>query len=111
MVQAVSECHAGNLYAQLIGHGEVRDALASRRVFLRKVDLALVAVLGAPQAHAALQGAQHTVVPLTGLATLQFFEQGHGIEPGIGLQQRDDLAVPHRTERILSGAPVALWAL
>jgi hypothetical protein len=62
-------------------------------VFLRKVDLTLSAELGTPQAHAALQGAQHAAIPLAGVAALQFFEQGDSVESGIRLQQRDDLVL------------------
>ena len=74
------------LCVELIGHGEVRNALASWGVLLRKVDLPLDAKLGPPQPYAALQGPQHAGVPLAGVAALEFFEKGDGIEPGIGLQ-------------------------
>jgi len=58
-----------------------------------------------------MQSAQHAGVPLAGTATLELFEQGDGVKPGIGLQQRDDLAVPVRTQWTFSGAPTALGAL
>ena len=99
------ERHAGNLHVQLISCGEVRDALASWGVFLGKVDLPLDAKLGPLQTDALLQRAQHTAVLLTGVAALEFFEQGDGIEPGIGLQQRDHFTVPNRTQWFFSGAP------
>src|SRR5665647_2699727 len=111
LIQAVSKHHAGNLHVQFIRYGEVRDALAPRWVFLRKVDLPLDSKLGPPQAYAPLQGPEHAGVPLTGITALEFFEQGDGVEPGIGLQQRDDLAVPNRTQRVFSGTPVPLGAL
>ena len=111
LVQAVRERHARNLHVQLISHGEVRDALASWGVLLRKVDLPLDAKLGPLQTDALLQRAQHTAVLLTGVAALEFFEQGDGVEPGIGLQQWDDLAVPNRTQRVFSGAPVPRGSL
>ena len=85
MVQAVRKDCARNLHVELVCHGEVGDALAPWRVFLGEVDLPLNSILGTPQAYAALQRAQHTAVPLTGVAALEFFEQGDGIEPGIGL--------------------------
>ena len=107
----MSKRHAGNLHFQLISHGEVQDAMASWRVFPGKVDLPLDAKLGPPKADAALQRAQHTAVPLAGIAALEFFEQGDGVEPGIGLQQWHDLAVLNRTQRVFSGTPssVARW--
>ena len=111
LVQAVSKHHAGNLHVQFIGHREVRDALAAWWMLLCKVDLALAAEPGTPQAYAPLQGAQHAGVPLTGVAALEFFEQGDGVESGIGLQQRDDLAVPDRFQRVFSGAPVSCGTL
>ena len=111
LVHAVSKHHAGNLHFQFISHGEVRDALASRWEFLGKVDLPLGSKLGTPQAHASLQSPQRACVPLAGIAALEFFEQGDGVEPGIGLQQWDDLAVPNRTQRVLSDAPVPLGTL
>lgn len=52
-------------HIQFIGHREVREALASRWVFLRKVDFPLAAKLGTPQAYAPLQGALHAAVALT----------------------------------------------
>ena len=42
-----------------------------------------------------------------GLAALEFFEQGNSVEPGIDLQQWDDLAVPDRAQWVFSGAPVS----
>lgn len=111
LVQAVGKRRAGNLHVQFISHGEVRDALASRWVFLRKVDLPLDSKLGTPQAYAALQGPQHTAVPLTRIAALEFFKQRDGVESGISLQQRNDLAVPDRAQRVFSGTPVPLWVL
>ena len=111
LVQAVSKRHASNLHVEFVCHGEVRYALASRRVFLRKVDLPFGSKLGTPQMDTALQGAQHACIPLAGIAALEFFEQGDGVEPGIGLQQRNDFAIPDRTERVFSGSPVPCWSL
>ena len=85
LVQAVSKNCARNLHVELVCHGEVRNTLAPWRVFLGEVDLPLLPKLGAPQAYAALQGPQHAGVPPAGVATLEFFEQGDGVEPGIGL--------------------------
>lgn len=82
-----------------------------RWIFLRKVDFTLTAELGRPQAHATLQGAQHAAIPLGGVVASQFFEQGDGVESGIRLQQRDDLAIPHRTQGDFPGAPVSHRAL
>jgi hypothetical protein len=108
---AVSKHHANNLHVQLTRHREVRDTLASWRVLLGEIDLALSTKLGTPQAHAALHGAQHAGVPLAGIAALEFFEQSDSVESGIGWQPGDDLAGPNRTQRVFSGAPVALGAL
>jgi len=69
--------------------------------------LPLDARLGTPQAYAPLLGAQHAGVPLAGVAALEFFKQGDGVEPGVGLQQRDDFTVPNRTQWVGSGAPIA----
>ena len=106
LVQAVGKHHAANLHLQIIGHREVSEAQASWRMFLRKVDLPLIAEPGTPQAYAQLQGAQHAAVPLAGIATLQLFEQGDGVESGVGLQQGFDLTVPDRFKGVLAGAPV-----
>ena len=80
-------------------------------MFLGKVDLPLGSELGTLQAHASLQGRQRACVPLAGIAALEFFEQGDGVEPGIGLKQRDNLAVPNRTQRVFSGTLVLLGTL
>lgn len=48
-----------NLHIQAIGNGEVRQTLASWRMFLGIVDLTLGTELGTPQARAPLQGTQH----------------------------------------------------
>ena len=83
LVQAVRKCRSIYLNAEVIKHREVRQALATWRVLLGEVDLAFGAEPGTPLAHAALQGAQHAAAPLTGIAALQLFEQGHGVEPDI----------------------------
>jgi len=94
---------AFNLYLERIGHREVQQTLSPRRGFLGEVDVGLGAELGAPQAH--------TAIPQARVAAFQFFEQGDGFELGIGIQQRDSLAIPHRTQRAWPGAPVARWPL
>ncbi len=68
-----------NVYVEVIGHGEVRDALAPGWMLLGKLDLALATKLGTPQAYAPLHSAQHAGVPLGGIAALELFEQGDGI--------------------------------
>ena len=85
--------------------------MATGRVLLSKVDLTLCPELGTPQAHAPLQGAQNARVPLAGVAALEFFEQGDGVEVNVGLQQRNDLAVPDQAKRVFSSTPVAFRAL
>ena len=75
-------------------------------MFLGEVDLPLIAEPGTPQAYAPLQSAQHATVPLAGVSALQLFEQGDGVEPGVGLQQGFDLTVPDRFKGVLAGAPV-----
>jgi hypothetical protein len=102
---------AVKLYIKLVGHCEVRKALAPWWMFLGEVDLPLTTKPGTPQAYTPLQGAQPSAVPLTWVTALEFFEQGNGVESGIGLQQRDNLAVPDRNQRVFSGAPVPLGAL
>lgn len=47
--------------AEAIANREIRERLAPRRVRLRKVDLFVVAMLGAPGAHPTLEGAQDAV--------------------------------------------------
>jgi hypothetical protein len=70
---------------EVIGFREVQQALSPWRVFLSEVDLALGAELGAPQTQAALWRAAHTAMTLARVETLQFFECGDGVEPGIAI--------------------------
>lgn len=83
-------------------------------MFLGEVNLAFRAELGAPLACTAMQGAQHATVPLSGIASLQLFEQGDGVRARIGLQQWHDFTVPDRLKWVLAGAPTPLrllWVL
>lgn len=54
LVQPVREGQPAKADVQIVGHGEVRQPQPTWRVFLREVDLTLVAMLGSPLAYAAL---------------------------------------------------------
>jgi hypothetical protein len=111
LVQPVREGYPADLHAELVGDGEVRQPEPARRVFLREVHVAFGAVHRAPLAQPPLQGAQHADAVVDGVAPLQLFEQRDGVELWVGLQQRDDFAVPHRGQRVLAGAPAARLTL
>ena len=70
LVQPVREGQPAQADVQLVSHGEVRQPEPSRRVLLREVDLALVAVLGPPLAQTPLQRTQHGVGEPLGVAAL-----------------------------------------
>ena len=80
-------------------------------MLLGEEDFALGAVHGAPLAHAALQGAKDRRAVVAGVATLQFLQEGDGVERAVGFEQWHDLAVPYRGQRICAGAPAPLFAL
>ena len=80
-------------------------------MFLREVDFPINFILCTSQAYAALYRTQHTVVPLTGVAALEFSKQGAGTESGIGLQWLDDFAIPDGTQWVLSDARVSCGTL
>ena len=90
---------------------QVRQAQAPGRVFLREVDLALGAVHGAPLANAPLQRTQYGGVVVAGVATLQFLQQGNGVERAVRFEQGHDLTAPYRSQRVDAGAPRPRFAL
>jgi hypothetical protein len=111
LVDPVREGDAGDDHFEFVADGEVGQPEAARRMLLREEDLALGAVHGAPLADAALQGAQDRRAVLARIAPLQFLQQRDRVERGVGLQQRNDLAVPDRCQRISPGTPGPFFAL
>ena len=111
LVDPMWEGDAGDDHLELVADGEVRQPETARRVLLREEDLALGAMHGAPLAHAALQRAQDVRAVGTGVAALQFLQQRDRVEHGVGFEQRHDFAVPHRGQRVGSGAPCSFLAL
>jgi len=111
LVEPVWQMLAVDDDAQFIAHGEVRQAQSARRVRLGEEYLALLAVEGAPLAHAPLQGAQQRVGELAGVAALQFLEHGDGHQRWRCLQHGHHFAFPHTAQWVGAGAPVACWPL
>ena len=60
LVDPVGEGDLGNDHPEFVADGEVRQAHAPGRVFLRKVDLALGAIHGTPAPHSL---AHHSLLP------------------------------------------------
>jgi hypothetical protein len=111
LVDPVGEGNASDDHAELVADGEVRQSESPGRVLLCEEDFAFWAVNGAPLAHAALQRAQHGRVVVTRVAALQLLQQRDRVEGAVGLEQRDDLAVPYRGQRVGPGAPRPFFAL
>ena len=106
LVQPVREGQSAQADAQLVGHGEVRQPEPAGRVLLREVDLALEPVLGAPLADPPLQRAQHRVGEPLGMAALQLLEHRRPGERWCLQQQRHDLRIPPRRQRIGACSPL-----
>src|SRR5262245_17357709 len=105
LVDPVWERDAGDNYLEFVADSEVRQSQAPRWVLLREEHLALGSMHGAPLAYTALQRAQDVCAVGTWVATLQFLQQRHRVEHGVGFEQRHDLAVPYRGQRVGSGPP------
>jgi hypothetical protein len=103
LIQVVREHGPIKLDLEVIGFREVQQALSPRRVFLSEIDLALGAELGVSQTQAALWCAAHTAMTLARVETLQFFEWGDGVEPGIAVNSgTPSLPGPARNKSLVS---------
>ena len=75
MIQPVRQLLTGDVDAD-IGHvGEVRQPLHARRMVLLEDHLALSAVLSAPAAYAALDGAPQAIPVAVGMVQLHLIDQ------------------------------------
>ena len=82
----------------VVAMSKQRRSLA-REVFLAEHHVAVGAVERPPLRDAALRCPPHTRANL-GMATAQFFENGHRADAGCGLKHRHDLALPYADERV-----------
>jgi len=100
VIQPMRQHLPGNVDAE-IGHiGEVRQPLLAGRVALPEDHLALCAVLGAPAAHTALDGAAQAIPVAVGMAQLHLVEQRDRPQARAADQQWQDLALPQAAQRI-----------
>ena len=106
MIEPVGKVQAGDGDAKRIGIGEVRQALLSRRMLLTKDHLALWAVQRLPGAHPPLQGAPRGDREFR-VAAQHLAHDADRAQSRCRLQQRDDLAVPDRRQRVRPAA--AAW--
>jgi hypothetical protein len=65
----------------------------------------------APLPDSALKRAQHAAVVVARMTALKLLQQRHRVEPGVDLQQRNDLGCPHLGERVVARSPGPRLAL
>jgi hypothetical protein len=94
VVEPMRQGLAGDGHAEAGGVGEVGQALPAGRMLLAEDHLPGRAVQGAPGAHPALQGAPQSVPIALGVASLHLLQQGDGPQAWVGLQEREDVALP-----------------
>lgn len=111
MAQAVREGGAADQYRQRVTDRKVGQTQSTGWMFLGEEDVAFGAMLGAPLAHASLQGAQQAGGVLAWMAALELFEQRDSVEQHVGVQQRYDFSFPDAAQRVLAGASASLRAL
>ena len=100
VVEAVREGHPAEADRHIADIGEVRQALLSRRMVLAEDDLALRAMLAAPGADPALQGAPQPVPVAAGVAQLHLLQQRDRPQARAAEEQRQHVALPEPVERI-----------
>ena len=110
MVEPMRERLRGDAHRQVRGVGEVGEALLSRWMVLAEDHFALRTVQRLPVPDTALQGAAHGGREV-GVAAKHLLEHGHGAQARRGLQQRDDLGVPHGRQRIRPTSATGCLAL
>ncbi len=106
MIEPVIERHTSDADAEIAHVGEIRQPQSARRVILAKDDVAVIAVQRPPGADATLKGAADAWADLRVTAT-DLVKNGDRSQAGSTLQQRHDLAVPDRGQRI--PPPAAAW--
>ena len=102
------EPDARNRDAQPAGIGKIRQAEATGFVLLPENHIAGRALDGAPAAHPPLQRAADAKLEI-GMAAADLVEHGNGAHLRRGLQERHDLGVPDRRQRV--GPPPVAWLL
>ena len=111
VVQDVDERLAGDGDTQLGHRGEVRQAAVAGGVVLGEEHFLAWPFQGPPLPDVALQGAQHTIGVVIRVVVLQLAQQRDGHQVRRTLEQRNDLGVPDRGERIDARAPVTTGCL
>jgi hypothetical protein len=100
MIQPMFEAPATDDDAEFADIGEIGQAHAAGLPHLAKHDVPVGAMQGFPFRHAPLQRAPERGPDTIGMAPRQFIEQADRAQTRGGLQQRDDLLVPHVSQRI-----------
>jgi len=101
----VVEAFARDRHLEFVAHREVGQRQPTGRMRLAEEDFLLLPMLGTPGAHAPLQGAKHPVTEHVAVSALQFLEQGSALQIRLALEQRHQLRVPHRGQRIGPRSP------
>jgi hypothetical protein len=103
VIKPVGELDARDGDAEGIGVGEVRQALLPRRMLLAEDHVAFRPVQRLPDAHPALQGAPRRGRKIA-MPTQHLGHDADWAQPRRRFQQRDDLAVPYRRQRVRPAA-------
>jgi hypothetical protein len=111
LIEPMRKSHAADRDAELAGVGEIRKALATRRMFLHEEHLAFASVCRAPLPQTALERAKRAWPVFAWVPTLEFFQERDGVELGVGLQQRQEFGFPDCGQRIRARTPAARRAL
>lgn len=108
MIQAMFQRDTGHGDIQAAHLGEVGQAEATGLVYLTEHDVTLLAMECAPVANTSLQCSAHVAREVV-TAPNHLVQYGHGPDTRRGLQQRDDLGVKDRSQRIR--APALAWRI
>jgi hypothetical protein len=104
MVDHVVEALPLDAHAQVVHHGEIGGAEPPGLMNLGEEDFLGRTGTGTPATDVALQRPQLVVGEAARMAPLQFFEDGLGLQPGLGFEQLAH-AAPHLREGIGTRAP------
>jgi hypothetical protein len=111
LIEPMRERLAGDRNAKLVGVGEIREALATRRMLLHEEDLAFAAVSSAPLPHTALERPKRTWPVFAWALALELLQERDGAEVRVGLQQRQKFGFPDLRQRIWASTPLTRRAL